>query len=192
MIPRDHSDMEALTEAHVVCPQASFPDIIFLMVCQMSDCGEVDLCAIGHEEDVVFDKKNVNSQFNILMELDELCGNLDNDLHYPLAIPPCRVTLLLENRVSTNHFGSLYILKCNITNQNTTCTDNCPEIHSGRENHLSEQILCLSSTGNLPLAKKFHVVFDRLDESKLTHFLWKQMCKPHGCILKNKSGRPNC
>jgi hypothetical protein len=30
----------------------------------------------------------------------------------------------------------------------------------------------LSSTGNLPLAKKFHVVLDRLDESKLTHFLW--------------------
>jgi hypothetical protein len=30
----------------------------------------------------------------------------------------------------------------------------------------------LSSTCNLPLAKKSHVVFDHLDESKLTHFLW--------------------
>jgi hypothetical protein len=30
----------------------------------------------------------------------------------------------------------------------------------------------LNSTGNLPLAKLFHVVLDHLDESKLTYFLW--------------------
>jgi hypothetical protein len=30
------------------------------------------------------------------MELDELCGNLDNALHYLLAVPPHRVTLHLE------------------------------------------------------------------------------------------------
>jgi hypothetical protein len=64
------------------------------------------------------------------MELDELCGNLDNALHYPLAIPPHHVTFHLEDGASPNHFGSLYILKCNITTQETTCTNNCPEIHS--------------------------------------------------------------
>jgi hypothetical protein len=106
------------------------------------------------------------------MEFDELCGNLDNALHYPLAAPPHHVTLHHENGVSPNHFGGLYILKCNITTWDTTCTDNCPEIRSGRENHLFKQIFCSSSTGNLPLAKMFHVVFDRLDESKLTHLLW--------------------
>jgi hypothetical protein len=106
------------------------------------------------------------------MEFDELCGNLDNALHYLLAISLHRVTLHLEDRASLNHFGSLYILECNISTRDTTCTDDCPEICSGRENHLFEQIFCSSSTGNLPLDKKFHVVLDHLDESKLTHFLW--------------------
>jgi hypothetical protein len=105
------------------------------------------------------------------MELDEHCENFDNALHYPLAVPPCHVTLHLEDGASPNHFGSLYILECNITTQDTTCTDDCPEIHNGRENHLFEQILCSSSAGNLPLAKKSHVVLNRLDKSRLTHLL---------------------
>jgi hypothetical protein len=106
------------------------------------------------------------------MELDDLCGNLDNTLHYPLAIHPHHDTHHLEDRVSPNCFGGLYILECNITTRDTTCADNCPEICSGREHHLFKQILCSSNIGNLPLAKKFHVVLDRLDESKLTHLLW--------------------
>jgi hypothetical protein len=32
------------------------------------------------------------------MELDELCGNLDNALHYLRAIPPHRVSLHLEDK----------------------------------------------------------------------------------------------
>jgi hypothetical protein len=114
--------------------------------------------------------KNVNHQFDILMELDELCGNLDNASHYFLAVPPHCVTLYLEDGAFPNHFCGLHILKCNITTWDTTCTDNC--LHGGWVNHLFEQIFCLSSTGNLPLAKKFHVVLDHLDESKLTYFLW--------------------
>jgi hypothetical protein len=106
------------------------------------------------------------------MEFDELCEILDNALHYLLAVPPCLVTLHLEDGASPNHFGGLCILECNITTQDTTCIDNCPEIHSGMENHLFKQILCSSGTGNLSLAKKFHVVLDCLVESKLTHFLW--------------------
>jgi hypothetical protein len=124
------------------------------------------------EEDVFVDKKNVNCQFNISMELDELCGNLDNALHCLHVVPPHCVTFHLEVRAPLNHFGSLHILECNITTWDTTCTDKCPEICSGRENHLFKQILCLSSTSNLPLAKKIHVVLDRQDEFRLTHFLW--------------------
>jgi hypothetical protein len=90
---------------------------------QMSDHEEADLCAISHEEDVFVDKKNVNRQFDILMKLDELCGNLVNALYYLLAVPPHRVTLHLEDKASPNHFGGLYILECNITTQDTTCTD---------------------------------------------------------------------
>ncbi len=146
----------------------SFPDIFFLTVCQMSDHREAYLRVVGHEEDVFADKKNVNCQFYISMELDELCGNLDNALHYLLAVPPHCVTLHLEDGVSPNHFGGLYILECNITTRDTTCTDNRPEIRSGRENHLLKQIPCLSSTSNLSLAKQFHVFFDHLDETKLT------------------------
>jgi hypothetical protein len=106
------------------------------------------------------------------MELDELCENLDNALHYLLAISPHRVTHHLEDGASPNHFGGLNILESSITTQDTACTGICSEIRSGRENHLFDQILCSSSTGNLPLAKNSHVVLDRLDESKLTHLLW--------------------
>ncbi len=82
-----------------------------------------------------------------------LYGNHDNALPYPLAVPPHYVSIHLEDRASPKHFSGLYILKCIITTRDTTCTaDNCPEIPSGRENHLFEQILCLSITGNLPLA----------------------------------------
>ncbi len=127
----------------------------------MSDCVEADCW-----------QENVNCQLDISIELDELRGNLDNALHYPLAVPPHHVTLHLENKASPNHLGGLYILECNITTRDTICTEYCPEIRSGRANHLFKQILCSSSTSNLPLAKKFHVVFDHLDESKLTHLLW--------------------
>jgi hypothetical protein len=75
----------------------------------MSDCGEAYLYAIGHEEDVFVDKKTSIWQFNIVMELDELCGNLDNALHYLLAVPPHHVTLHLEDGASPNHFGGLHI-----------------------------------------------------------------------------------
>jgi hypothetical protein len=123
-------------------------------------------------KDVFVDIINVNCQFNFSMELDELCGNLDNALHYPLAVPPHCVTFHLEDGASPNYFGGLYILECNITTRDTTCSNNCPKICSGRENHLFKLILCSSSARSLPLAKKFHVFIDRLDESKLTHLLW--------------------
>jgi hypothetical protein len=80
----------------------------------MSDHREAYLCAVGHEEDVFVNKKNINCQFLISMKLNELCGNLDNALHHLLAVPPHCVTLHLEDRVSPNYFGGLYILKCNI------------------------------------------------------------------------------
>ncbi len=101
-----------------------------------------------------------------------LCGNLDNALHYLPVVLPHRVTLHHEDRASPNHFGGLHILECNITTQDTACTDDCPEIRSGRENHLLKKVLCSSSTGNLLLAKKFNVALDHLDEFTLTHLLW--------------------
>jgi hypothetical protein len=141
------------------------------MVHQMGDCRKGNLCAVGCEEDLFSDKKYVNLQSYTSIELNELCGNFDDALYYPLAVPPHCVTIHLENRASPNHFGGHYILECNITTLDSTCTNNCPEICSEKEDHLFGKILCSSSTGNLPLAKEFHVVFDCLDKSKLTHLL---------------------
>ncbi len=76
---------------------------------------KADFHAIGYEEDVFVNKKYINYKFSNLMELDELCGNLDNDLHYLLVVPPHCVTLHFEGGASPNHFGGLYILECNIT-----------------------------------------------------------------------------
>ncbi len=51
----------------------------------MSDRGEAYLSANGGEEYVFIDKETINCQFNILLELDELLGNLDNTLRHTLA-----------------------------------------------------------------------------------------------------------
>jgi len=91
-------------------------------------------------------------------------------LHKSLAILLHCITFHFENRASPNHFGGLPILECDITTRDITFTDDCPEIRCGKDNHLLEQNPCLSSTGNLSLAKKIHV-FDHLDKSKLTHLL---------------------
>jgi hypothetical protein len=99
--------MKALTKVHVICPQESSPDIFFLTVHQLGDCRKTNLCAVGCEEDVFADKKHVNCQPYTSMELNELCENFDNALHYPIAIPPHCVTFHLENGASSNHFGSL-------------------------------------------------------------------------------------
>jgi hypothetical protein len=95
------------------------PRKFFLTVQQMGDHKKANLCAVGSEEDLFDDKKNINSQFFISIELDEICGNFDNALHYPLGVPPHCVTFHLEDGASPNHFGGLYILKCNITTRDT-------------------------------------------------------------------------
>jgi hypothetical protein len=53
----------------------------------MSDRGEAYLSAIDGEEDEFIDKETINHQFKIMLELDELLGNLDNTLRHALAFP---------------------------------------------------------------------------------------------------------
>ncbi len=48
--------------------------------------GEAYLCAVGGEKHVLVDKEAINCQLNILLELDELLGNLDDALRHALAI----------------------------------------------------------------------------------------------------------
>jgi len=62
------------------------------------------------EEDVIIDKETINCQFNILLELDELLGNLDNTLCHALAIPSHSAPFHLENRSTPNDFCGLDVL----------------------------------------------------------------------------------
>jgi hypothetical protein len=57
LIPQDHSDVEALTKVHIICPQESSPGITYLMVQQMGDHRKANFHAVGCDEDVFIDKK---------------------------------------------------------------------------------------------------------------------------------------
>ncbi len=73
MIPNNHNNAEAMQEIHFICHKEGFPKQSFCAVCKISDHGEAYLSAVGScEEDVFVDKEMINSQFNILLELDEL------------------------------------------------------------------------------------------------------------------------
>ena len=76
----------------------------------MSDRGEAYLSANGSEEDVFINKETINCQFNILLELDELLGNLDNTLRHALAVPSHSVPFHLENRLAPNYICGLDVL----------------------------------------------------------------------------------
>jgi hypothetical protein len=47
--------------------------------------GEAYLCAVSGEKYVLVDKEAIKCQLNMLLELDELLGNLDDALRYALA-----------------------------------------------------------------------------------------------------------
>ena len=76
----------------------------------MSDRGEAYLSANGGEEDVFIDKETINCQFNILLELDELFGNLDNTLRHTLDVPSHSVPIRLKNRSTPNYICGLDVL----------------------------------------------------------------------------------
>ncbi len=76
----------------------------------MSDHGEAYLGAHSDEEDVFIDKETINCQFNILLELDELLGNLDNTLRNALAAPSHPVPFHLENSLNPDYICGLDVL----------------------------------------------------------------------------------
>ncbi len=81
------------------CRASQINAFVRCAVCKMSDRGEAYLSANGSEEDVFIDKETINCQFNILLELDELLGNLDNTLRHALAVPSHSVPFHLENKI---------------------------------------------------------------------------------------------
>ena len=62
---------------------------------QMGDCCETNPCAVSGEEDMLVDKEAVDSQFHLLVDLDEFTWDFDDALDSPLGIGTGHVPLEL-------------------------------------------------------------------------------------------------
>ena len=81
----------------------------------MGDCSESYLGAQSGEEYMLVDKEAIYCQFDILLELDKLLGNLDNTLHHMLAVPLDSIPFHLEDRLAPD-----YICGFDITNSHNS------------------------------------------------------------------------
>jgi hypothetical protein len=63
----------------------------------MSDCCEAYFCAVGGEECMLVDEEYIYGKLHILLELNQLAGDLDHTLNKSLYIPPYIVPFHLEN-----------------------------------------------------------------------------------------------
>ncbi len=52
----------------------------------MGDCGEANLFAVGYKENMLVDKKTVDCQFHLSVELDKLTGDFPDALDSSLGI----------------------------------------------------------------------------------------------------------
>ena len=81
---------------------------------QMDDCGETNLCAVSSEDDMLVDNKAVNSQFHLLVDLDEFTWDFDDSLDSPPDIGMSHVPLELEDRAAPDHLCSLHIIQSHV------------------------------------------------------------------------------
>ena len=58
------------------------------------------------------DKKKIDCQLNIMLELDELLRDLDHTFNKALHISSYGVPFHLENQATPNYFGGLGIHRC--------------------------------------------------------------------------------
>ena len=137
----------------------------------MGDRGKAHLGAEGSKEHMLVYKETVNGKFHILMDLDELRGDLDNTLLFALAIPSNGVPLHLDDRTAPDHFSSLDIINGDIGSRDSSGSYNCSEVCSRGINELLIELSCLDCPGNLALAKQLHVVFNSLHKTKLAQLL---------------------
>ncbi len=63
----------------------------------MSDRREAYFCAVGCEECVLVDEEYIYGKLHILLELNQLTGDLDHNLNKSLRVPPYIVPFHLEN-----------------------------------------------------------------------------------------------
>ncbi len=81
---------------------------------KVGDCGEVYFGAESGEEYMLVDKKVIYCQFDILLELDELLGNLDNTLCHMLAIPLDCILFHLEDRSAPDYICGFDIVSSHV------------------------------------------------------------------------------
>jgi hypothetical protein len=97
---------------------------------QCLHCLEAYFSAVGGKEDMFVDKKTINCQLNILLELDKLLRDLDHTLDMALHVSSCGVPFHLENQATPNYFGGLGIRRCYITTRDTS-SDYYPKVSCG-------------------------------------------------------------
>ena len=97
MITHDYHDTKASQKIHLVCAKQGCPKLFLIPLGHVGDRGKAYFGAECGEENVLVDKEAINCQFNILMKLDKLHGNLDNTLRHTLAILPSHISFHLED-----------------------------------------------------------------------------------------------
>ncbi len=71
--------------------------MLLLMSKNMSDHCEAYFHAVGGEDCMLVDEKYIYGKLHILLELNQLTGDLDHTLNKSLCVPPYIVSFHLEN-----------------------------------------------------------------------------------------------
>ncbi len=103
MVTLSYHNTEATKEVHHVCCLQGHPNHVLVPAGKVGDYGEDYFGADSGEEYMLVDKEAIYCQFNVLLELDELLGNLDNTLCHTLAIPLDCIPFHLEDRSAPDY-----------------------------------------------------------------------------------------
>jgi hypothetical protein len=94
---------EAKKETHHVRCLQGHPNHVLVPAGKVGDCGVEYLGAESCEEYMLVDKEAIYCQFDILLELDELLGNLDNTPCHTLAVLWDCIPFHLEDRLAPDY-----------------------------------------------------------------------------------------
>ncbi len=98
MVTLYYHNTEATKEVHHVPCLQGHPNHVLVPAGKVGDCDEDYFGAESAEEYMFVDKEAIYCQFDMLLELDELLGNLDNTLCHTLAILLDCIPFHLEDR----------------------------------------------------------------------------------------------
>ena len=125
---------ESTKEIHHVCCLQGHPNQVLVLADIVGDCGEAYLGAQSGEECMLVDKEEIYCQFDILLELDELLGNLDNTLRHMLAVPLDCIPFHLKDRSAPDYICGIDIIESHVCLWNTISANYRSEIEGRGEN----------------------------------------------------------